>query len=134
MWYTPCATDAQEELMQRPRVLVVEDEPAIRWLMAEALRRHDLDVLEAEDGKAGVEAAAAADHLDLIISDMKMPRMDGYRMACEIRESAPDIPFIFISGYTRDMHEVPQGEVFLSKPFICDRLLTLVDDAIGRQH
>lgn len=106
---------------QRPRLLVVDDEPDVR----EALRlllEEDYDVLLASDGEAGVELAHA-EHPDVVLMDLMMPRLDGFEALERLRgdPATADIPVIFVSGRGDDaikVRSLDAGAVdFLQKPF-----------------
>jgi PAS domain S-box-containing protein len=82
-------------------VMLVEDEPLLRTLNSKVLEEFGYDVVVANDGKHGVEVASAnLAHLDLAIIDMMMPRMNGQECFTEIRRFAPDLPVIFMSGFS----------------------------------
>jgi PAS domain S-box-containing protein len=104
----------------RETVLVVEDEEAVRSLMRTALEHNGYRVLLAADG---VEALKLMDShsgpLDLVITDLAMPGMNGTELAAKVKERLPEIGILFISGYAEDMR--PAGKIeestFLQKPF-----------------
>jgi len=102
----------------RATILLVDDEAAIRALARRVLERLGYDVLEAEDGLTGLEAAAAAASLDLVLTDLTMPGMGGVEMAGRLGEIYPALPVVFMSGY---------GESSLAEDGVLDpsvRLLT----------
>ena len=66
-------------------VLLVDDEPAIRMLFAASLRRDGYHVVEAGDGREAIDAAKQAERIDLVITDIRMPKMDGVAMANALR-------------------------------------------------
>lgn len=111
-------------------ILMVEDEPAVRGLFAQALRREGYCVLEARNGAEALEVVAHAGHVDLVISDVVMPIMKGPELATKLREENPDLRFIFVSGY---LVEEPLGPnaVMLQKPFMRNDLMKLVFDTVG---
>jgi CheY-like chemotaxis protein len=87
----------------RETLLLVEDEDPVRNLAARALRRLGYQVLEARDGSAALELCAAhATPVDLLVSDVVMPRMGGVELATRIRDRWPGVPVVFVSGYTED--------------------------------
>jgi two-component system, cell cycle sensor histidine kinase and response regulator CckA len=103
-------------------VLVVEDEESVRTMLARQLKNEGFQVLEAEDGQAALELMQRrAAPVDLVITDVAMPRMNGRELATRLREDWPKLPVLFISGYTDD-EMVRRGLIdpnhpFLSKPF-----------------
>jgi CheY-like chemotaxis protein len=103
-------------------VLVVDDESSLRRLVARRLTTEGYRVLEAGDG---IEALALLQKpesdIRLVITDIRMPRMDGYALADRIGERAKSPPIIFISGYGQAGVWLP-GSVF-AKPFSLDALM-----------
>jgi two-component system cell cycle response regulator CpdR len=82
-------------------ILLVEDEGIPRYAFAKLLRFHSHEVMEARDG---VEALTLLDKyaFDLIITDLVMPRLDGFALIAQVRETSPNLPIVLISGYTAD--------------------------------
>ena len=100
------------------RVMVVEDQAAIRSLVVESLRREGLDVIEAVNGAAAERLAQEQDWLDLVVTDVVMPEQNGPAMVETLRRRWPNLPVVYMSGYSGD--EVPQSDQragFLQKPF-----------------
>ncbi|KEG19722.1 response regulator [Bartonella bacilliformis] len=116
-------------------VLLVEDEDAVRMGGVRALQMRGYTVLEAA---SGVEALAVLEEnkgvIDIIVSDVVMPGMDGPTLLKEVRKSYPDIKFIFVSGYTKDAFtkSLPEGAIFgfLSKPFSIKQLILAVKERL----
>jgi CheY-like chemotaxis protein len=101
----------------------VEDEPTLRRLGARALRQFGYRVLEAANGEDALAVAAGhAGAIDLVVTDVVMPKMGGRELADRLREARPDTRVLFTSGYTGDAvvrHGVSDGAVpFLPKPFV----------------
>jgi CheY-like chemotaxis protein len=124
--YLP-ATDAVPEAAALPgdgdlqpaqplSVLVVDDEPLVRRGVGEMLRDLGHQVVEAEGGADALELIAAVPEIDLIVTDYKMPRMDGAEFAARVRESRPEMPILLISGYTGAADPI-EGLPRLNKPF-----------------
>lgn len=107
-------------------VLLVDDEPAIRMLFAASLRRDGYHVIEAGDGKEAVEAAKEADRIDLVVTDIRMPKMDGVAMANALRAAQPSIRIVFVSGYPVDVEALGPNSCMLSKPFLRADLMNAV--------
>jgi len=110
-------------------VLLVEDEDPVRMFSARALRNKGYTVLEAKSGEQALKIIAeGGDPIDLIITDVVMPRMDGPALIKQVRETMPDVKVIFISGYTEDTFrkrlDNEQGIHFLPKPFSLKQLAT----------
>ncbi len=102
-------------------VLVIEDEPALRRAMSRFLRDAGLTVVVAADGEEGVRIAAELPTLDLVVTDVIMPRMGGAEAVRRLREERPGLRALFVSGYTeRTLEELGAagaGASFLAKPF-----------------
>jgi PAS domain S-box-containing protein len=120
------------------RLLLIEDEEAVRDLAATVLRRVGYDVHEARSGSEGlalVEARGGA--FDLVLSDVVMPGMGGPELARAIRARWPDIAVILMSGYAEEIvgREAPGDELaFLAKPFAPDALTTLVRRVLDQRR
>lgn len=115
-------------------ILVVDDEPSVRTLIANTLRTRGCTVLETQNGLEGLDVYAAhADQIALSIVDMSMPQLNGRECLHAIRAQTPDARVILVSGYTEEHAEsaldVPNG--FLSKPFRPAALIALVERVIG---
>ncbi len=121
---------------QKGTLLVVEDEPGVRALVCMTLRRAGFDVLEAADGEWGVSVAAQYDGpIDLVISDVVMPRVSGPAMAARLLAARPGLRFLFMSGYPDDAR-APQelagsAGAFLAKPFTPSQLSHAVHAALA---
>jgi two-component system cell cycle sensor histidine kinase/response regulator CckA len=118
-------------------VLLVEDEVAVRNLAKRVLQRGGYQVLEAHDGYQALRVASAHDGpIDLLLSDVVMPRMGGRELARRLRDARPGVRVLFVSGYAgvepaRDA--VPlAGEEVLEKPYSPESLARAVHDALSR--
>ena len=103
------------------RILFVEDEDAVRGVAARLLRARGYEVIEARDGEEALELAELhAGEIDLLISDVIMPGLDGPTMLKKARKFLGDAPVMFISGYAEaefsDLLEGETGVTFLPKP------------------
>lgn len=119
------------------RILLVEDEDPVRLFGARALRNKGYDVLEASSGEEALEIIAREQgRLDLLITDVVMPRMDGPALIRAVRQDHPDLRVICISGYAEDrlrqnMAETDSSIGFLPKPFTLKQLASAVKDAFA---
>jgi two-component system cell cycle sensor histidine kinase/response regulator CckA len=116
-------------------VLLVEDEDPVRLFSARALRNKGYRVIEAKSGEAALELLTAGkERIDLVITDVVMPRMDGPALVRRVRETHPDMKVIFISGYTEDAFRKrldTDSEIhFLPKPFSLKQLAGKVKEVI----
>ena len=112
-------------------VLLVDDEPALRMLFAASLRRDGYHVVEAGDGEEAVEAARMAERVDLVITDIRMPKMDGIKMANALREVQPELRIVFVTGYPVDLAALGPNSCMLNKPFLRSDLMKAVHELTG---
>lgn len=106
-------------------ILLVEDEPAIRQLMAGALKSRGYRVLEARHGQEALALFPEHDAvIDLVVTDVRMPYVKGTEMITALRARRPGLRVLFISGYTDGSI---QHEVHLYKPFARADFLAAVD-------
>jgi two-component system cell cycle sensor histidine kinase/response regulator CckA len=125
-----------KDLTGHGTVMLVEDDDPVRIFGARALRNKGYKVIEAKSGEAALELIRnARERIDLLITDVVMPRMDGPGLVREVREIHPDMKVIFISGYTEDAFrqrlDRDSDIDFLPKPFSLKQLATKVRDVIG---
>lgn len=121
------------------KILVIEDEAAIRRVLVKILNEENdaYEIEEASDGAAGMQKIRQADY-DLVLCDIKMPKMDGVEVLQEARKEKPEIPFIMISGHG-DLDTAVQtmrlgAFDYISKPPDLNRLLTTVRNALDRKE
>src|SRR4030095_8855940 len=100
-------------------VLVVDDDTSVRAYVKAALKSEGFRTLEAEDGELGLELVRKiGSDIDLVISDIKMPKLDGIQLANLVRAEFPRIPIILVSGYVDvALHDQP-GVEFIAQPFL----------------
>ncbi len=113
------------------RILVVDDDSRLLGLLTETLAAIGYS---AEDASSAKEALAklAESKFHLIISDIKMPEMDGLSLLSRIRENYPGLPVIFITGQPRlDLVRLANAEGILTKPFRISNLEDLIEQALG---
>jgi two-component system cell cycle sensor histidine kinase/response regulator CckA len=127
---------ADKDLTGIGTVMLVEDEDPVRIFGARALRNKGYKVLEAKCGEDALERIRdGAEQIDLLITDVVMPRMDGPALIREVREIHPDLKVIFISGYTEDAFRQrldSDSEIhFLPKPFSLKQLAGKVKEVIS---
>ena len=116
-------------------VLLVEDEDGVRAFSARALRNKGYDVLEARSGEAALEMLnEAGKPIDLLITDVVMPKVDGPTLVRQVRDQRPDLKVIFISGYAEDAFrqrlDQDTGIHFLPKPFSLKQLAGKVKEVL----
>ncbi len=127
-------TEPQGELWGTGTILLVEDESMVRAVAERALTRHGYTMLTADSGEAALEILAREDEIDLLISDVVMPTMDGPTTVRAAREARPDLPVLFISGYAEEQlrRSIDIDNVsFLPKPFSVQQLAEKVRDVLA---
>jgi two-component system cell cycle sensor histidine kinase/response regulator CckA len=120
------------DLTGNARILLVEDEEAVRAFAGRAREARGYTVYQAASGPEALDLIAGLhDPVDLVISDVVMPGMDGPTLLRELRKDQPDLKIIFVSGYAEDAfaRHLPKDEKsfqFLPKPFSLKELATTV--------
>ncbi len=126
------------DLTGKGGILLVEDEDAVRTFAARALRNKGYTVIEAESGEAALNAMRESENLiDLVVTDVVMPSMDGPTLVKELRQDYHDLKVIFISGYVEDSFRDRIGKDeeihFLPKPFSLKQLASKVKDVMSAE-
>ncbi len=116
------------------RVVLVEDLAEARALVARALREAGFEVFEAEDGAEALEVAREVGPVDVVVSDVSMPRVNGPELAARLSRDQPAARFLFTSGYpsedvVRDV-AVSAPTAFLAKPYLMDELVRRVTELL----
>jgi two-component system cell cycle sensor histidine kinase/response regulator CckA len=131
------ATEAKPrtDLTGQGTILLVEDEEGLRSLNARGLRSRGYSVIEASNGVEALEALEEKDGaVDLVVSDVVMPEMDGPTLLKTMRGKNPDLKIIFVSGYAEDAFEksLPENQqfAFLPKPFTLSQLVAAVKETM----
>ena len=118
----------------RPRVLVVDDEPSIRDLLSKMLTLADYSVDVAPDGQAALQQMRLNGY-HLLITDLKMPGMDGISVINEARRLDADLPVIIITGFSTEASAIEAANLgvsgYLTKPFKVPRVLEVAAKALG---
>jgi len=125
-------TEAGSPAQKRLTILLAEDEPSVRLFLRTILSRQGHAVIEAANGRIGVELAAQFDGpIDLVVSDVLMPELGGPDMMREVRRMRPATRVLFISGYT-DLQSLSEDDLgagqtkYLPKPFSTEQLMEAV--------
>lgn len=120
----------------RPRILVVDDEASIRDLLSKTLALAEYDVDVSPDGRSAVERLRMLAY-DLLITDLKMPGMDGLGVIREARRLRADLPVIIITGFSTEASAIEAANLgvagYLTKPFRVPRVLAVAAKALGEQ-
>jgi CheY-like chemotaxis protein len=118
------------------RILVIDDDPPLRFVLADALGRAGHEVLLAEDGRQGIEVFRAAP-ADVIVTDLIMPGQEGLETIMQLRHEFPKVPIIAMSGgmvnsaLYLDMARRFGAQHALAKPFTADDLLRAIDKVLA---
>ena len=123
------------DLTGQGTILLVEDEDGLRSLNARGLRSRGYSVIEAANGLEAMEALEEQNGaVDLVVSDVVMPEMDGPTLLKNMRGRNPDLKIIFVSGYAEDAFEksLPENQqfAFLPKPFTLSQLVAAVKETM----
>ena len=114
-------------------ILVVEDDAIVRMLIVDVLEELDYKVLEADGSEQALEILVdTASHIDLMMTDVGLPGMDGRELALEARKMRPELPILFASGYAESI-DVPDGMHVIGKPFSIDELRDKVKGILETQ-
>jgi len=129
------AVEAPRDLSGSANILLVEDEEAVRAFSARALQARGYTVHEASSGTHALEVMKeVGGEIDLVVSDVVMPEMDGPTLLSELRKVHPNLKIIFVSGYAEEAFEkhLAAGEkfTFLPKPFSLKQLVTKVKEVL----
>lgn len=118
----------------RPRVLVADDEAAVRDMLAKALALADYDVETVVDGRTAIDRLRVATY-DLLITDLRMPGVDGLTVIREARRLRADLPVVIITGYSSESSAIEAIDLgvsgYLTKPFRVPKVLAVAAKALG---
>src|SRR5450631_2177645 len=129
------ARAASADLTGHGTILLVEDEEGLRALNARGLTSRGYTVLEAGNGVEAIEVLEKQGDVDLVVSDVVMPEMDGPTLLKELRRRDPNMKVIFVSGYAEEAFQknLPEQEPyqFLAKPFTLKQLVSKVKETMA---
>jgi two-component system cell cycle sensor histidine kinase/response regulator CckA len=131
------AKPQESELWGTGTVLLVEDEPMVRTVAERALTRHGYKVLTANNGEEALEILGRGEAVDLLVSDVVMPLMDGPTLVREARKEFPELPILFMSGYAEEQLRKSidiDNVAFLPKPFSVQELAGAVRNALAAEN
>jgi two-component system cell cycle sensor histidine kinase/response regulator CckA len=136
---TPSLQPASQRTQARPGtevVLLAEDEAMVRGLVLRVLRRYGYTVLEARDGQEAVDLAEQHEgHIDLLLTDVVMPRLSGPELARRVLPLRPGLKVLYMSGYVDralgNRGRLDPDSAFLQKPFTPDQLAAKVREVLG---
>jgi len=123
--------------MDRSRILVADDEPSLRRVLGALLQRQGHQVLTAQDGTEALSLASADGGVDVIVTDLKMPGIDGMELLRRTQLDHPDVPVILITAHGSVENAVTAVKLgafdYIEKPFENDQILAVVDKALRQR-
>ena len=122
------------EARSKGTILVVEDEPRVAETLRDILTLEGFQVETAENGRQALDSLTSGHRFDLIITDMKMPEMDGLELLREVQKLSKDLPVIVLTGYAtlkNGLQAIREGVYdYVSKPFSVNLLIYVVHEAL----
>ncbi len=124
----------------KPRVLVVDDEEALRFLLTSELEAESFEVRSAGDGDEAIELVRAmnerGDKFDVVLLDIKMPKVDGFAVLRFVKGKVPETKVIMLTAYADVKNAIESLRLgasdFVSKPYDLDDILTSINRALGK--
>jgi two-component system response regulator AtoC len=120
---------------RKPHLLIVDDEPNVRRVLGTRLEQAGFTTTRAASGEQALDLVRAQDP-DLVITDLKMPGMDGMELLCRLQRAFPEIPVVMLTAHgTVDnaVAAMKRGACdFITKPFDKQRVIELVTKALGQ--
>jgi excisionase family DNA binding protein len=133
-WLNSNRSNSRAGVLDRPRILIVDDEQTVRDLVAKTLSMADYDVDTAPDGPSALDRLNTTEY-DLLITDLKMPGMDGLSVIREVRRRSTELPIVIITGYSTEASAIEAINLgvsgYLTKPFRLPRVLAVAALALG---
>ncbi len=126
--------DGPLQAQQGETVLVVEDDPAVRLLVIDVLQMLGYQTLEAAEGNAAIRLLESTPTIDMLVTDVGLPGMNGRQLADVARQHRPDLPVLFMTGYAKQAASadfLEPGMDMISKPFNLDALAKRVRDMLA---
>lgn len=121
-------------MAQTNRILIVDDNPHMSSLLSDILEFFDYGALGAQDGEEALKLLHK-DSVDMVITDLRMPRMGGLDLLRAIKDKFPNLPVVVITGFGTDSSEsdayAAQADGFLAKPFKVDQIKGLLKKHLG---
>jgi two-component system response regulator HydG len=118
----------------KPKILVIDDDSSVRYTLREILEASDIEVEEAEDGLAALQWLEH-DRVDLVITDLMMPRLDGMKLLERLREMPQAPKVIMVTAHGSERHAVRAMKLgaidYFSKPFDADQVMRVVERAVS---
>ena len=143
---TPSLTRAGDRPAATPRILVVDDEAGIRAFLTRALARVECELVVAASGSEAIDLFNGAAPIDLLLTDLLMPGMNGLELARRLRQQVPNLPVVYLTGHSDALFDerpiLCANEAFVDKPIssrglyeaISLALYGRLDRLIPREH
>ncbi len=116
------------------RILIAEDEAALREFISRALTHHGHDIVAVEDGAEALATLQRGEAFDLLLSDIVMPVMDGIALALKVTKDFPDLKVLMMTGYAAERQRAYNLEMLIhdviAKPFTLDEICEKVREAL----
>jgi DNA-binding NtrC family response regulator len=123
--------------MNPPSILIVDDELLIRDLLYDFFQGQGWEISVAENGEKALEILRSK-QIDLVLTDIKMPQMDGLTLTTEVKESYPDIPVVLMTGYPSVESAVAalrnKAADYITKPFNINQLFKIVQAKVKERN
>ncbi len=117
------------------KILVAEDEPAVREFVSRALQQGGHEVTAVEDGLAALQALGD-DIFELLLTDIRMPRLDGITLALKVAKDHPNVTILMMTGYASEEQRAHNLNRLIhrvvSKPFTLEEICTAADEALAK--
>ena len=108
------------------KILVVDDDHSLRGFVAKALEKEGFNVIQAEDGAEAWSKLQSADDIDLLLTDIVMPSMDGVELTTKAICANPDLKVMFMTGFTGMASKLDDKTTVIAKPFHLNDIVTQV--------
>jgi len=126
--------------MSKPKVLVVDDEEALRFLLASELEAEAFEVESAGDGDEAIDLVRKknekSERFDVVLLDIKMPKVDGFEVLKFVKGNVPETKVIMLTAYADVKNAIESLRLgasdFVSKPYDLDDILTSINRALGK--
>jgi len=132
------ALPASRQQGEGETLLVVEDDPAVRMIVLDELNELGYITLEAIDGATAIPILQSSQKIDLLISDVGLPGMNGRQIAEIGRQHRPELPVLFMTGYAQSAAArsefLAPGMAMISKPFSMDEMAAKIRDMLSGQY
>jgi DNA-binding response OmpR family regulator len=115
-----------------PRILIVDDDTDVRDFVCTILDQENFDTVSARDGREALALLGNGEY-DLLLTDIRMPGIDGFELVERARRARPDLRVLFMSGYAATYKIDPNRDDFVPKPFRPRELLGCVYEILGRK-